>query len=85
MLLHNSESCKPGNLASVVADYRLEDWDLNADRGRGFFLYPLHSDQRWGPPSLLYIGYCGPFSRGKPQLQHGANHSPPFGAKVKKE
>ena len=41
-------------------------------------------DQPWGPPSLLYNGYQF-FPRGKVQLAHAADHSPPSSAAVMEE
>jgi hypothetical protein len=40
------------------------------------FLYPLCSDRLWGPPSLLYNGYRGPFPGGKTRPGRDDDHSP---------
>jgi hypothetical protein len=48
----------------MVSDYGLDDRGSIPDRGRRFFLYPLRPDRLWDPPSLLYNGYRGSFSRG---------------------
>jgi hypothetical protein len=42
-------------------------------------------DRLWGPPSLLYNGYRGPFSGGKARPGHDADHSPPSSAEVVNE
>jgi hypothetical protein len=41
--------------------YDLAIEDLSLAEAKGFFLYRLRPDRSWGPPSLLYNGYRGPF------------------------
>jgi len=40
------------------------------------FLYPLCPDRLWGPPSLLYNGYGGPFPGGKARPGRDADLTP---------
>lgn len=38
-------------------------WGSNTGMGKRFSLLQNHQDQCWGPPSLLFIQYWGPFWR----------------------
>jgi hypothetical protein len=67
---------------SIVSDYRLDNWDLIPNKGKGFFLYPLCPDQLWGSPPVP-TGAGGPFPRGTEQLGHDADHSYLPSAEVK--
>jgi hypothetical protein len=46
------------------------------DPGQRQDIFPLCPDQIWGPPSLLYNGYGGPFPGGEAQPGRDADHSP---------
>jgi hypothetical protein len=48
----------------MVSDYKLDDQDLISGRGKDFYSN-LCLDRLWGPPSLLYNGYQGPFPGAK--------------------
>jgi hypothetical protein len=54
------------------------------DRSKGFSSN-LCPDRLWGPPSLLYNGYRGPFPGGKARPGRDADHSPPSSAEVVNE
>jgi hypothetical protein len=68
-----------------VSDYGLDDRGSIPDRGRGFFFSPLRPDWLWGPPSLLFNGYWGPFPGGEVRPGRDADHSTPSSAEVKNE
>jgi hypothetical protein len=53
--------------------------------GKGFPSFPKHPDWLWGPPNLLFSGYCEVIFMGIKWLEHEADHSPPSISKVKKE
>jgi hypothetical protein len=74
-----------GSSGSIASDYGLDDWGSIPGRGRGFFLWPLHPDQLWGPPSLCTVGTGGPFPGGKSRPGRDADHSTPFSAEFKNE
>jgi hypothetical protein len=62
--------------------------DRGSIPGRGekrSFLYPLCPDRLWGPASLLYNGYRGPFPGGKARPGRDADHSTPSSAEVVNE
>jgi hypothetical protein len=73
---------------SIVSDYGLDDWAIGVrfpTEAKGIFLYPLCPDQLWGPPSLLYNGYRGPFPGAKARPGRDADHSPPSSVEVENE
>jgi hypothetical protein len=51
--------------------------------GSGMLTSPYLPDRLWGPPSLVFNGYCGSFSRIKWQGLEG-DHSPRTSVEVKK-
>jgi hypothetical protein len=56
-----------GSSVNIVSGYGLDDRAIGVRSSAGakdFSLYPLYPDRLWGPPSLLYNGYRGSFSRG---------------------
>jgi hypothetical protein len=65
----------PPSTAEVVIDVRssAEAKDFSSN---------LCPDRLWGPPSLLYNGYRGPFPGGKARQGRDADHSPPSSAEV---
>jgi hypothetical protein len=71
-----------------VSDYGQDDRAIeirSPAEAKGFILYPLCPDRLWGPPSLLYNGYRGPFPEAKARPERDANHSPPSSAEVENE
>jgi hypothetical protein len=72
-----------GSSVSVVSDYRLDDRCLIPGRGKVFFLFPLHPDQLWGPPSLRSNEYRVSFPGGKMWPWRDADHSTSSSAEVK--
>jgi hypothetical protein len=80
--------CELGSSVSIVSGYRLDDRAIEVRshaEEKGFFLYPLCPDRLWGPPSLLYNGYRGPFPGGKEWPGRDADHSPLCSAEVENE
>jgi hypothetical protein len=58
---------EPGSLVIIVSGYGLDDRAIefrSPTEAEDFFPYPLCPDRLWGPPSLLYNGYGGPFLLG---------------------
>jgi len=51
-------------------------WGSNPDKGE---IFHTHPDCSWGPPSLLYNGYWGPFLRVK-QPGYGSDYPLPSSA-----
>ena len=70
----------PGSSVGTATDYRLDGPGSNPG-GDGFSARP---DWPWGPPSLLYNGYCV-FPGGKVRPGRAADHSPPSTAAVIEE
>jgi hypothetical protein len=70
---------------SQFSDYELDDRGSIPGRGKGFLFQPLYPERLWGPPSLLFNGYRGPFFGGKARPGRDADHSPPSSAELKKE
>jgi hypothetical protein len=59
------EGCRSrGSSVSIVSDYGLNDRGSIPDRRREFFFWLVRPDRLWGPPSLLFNGYCGSLPRG---------------------
>jgi hypothetical protein len=84
-ILLQKVACEPRSSVSIVCGYGLDDQAFKVwspSEVKGFFLYLLCPDQLWGPLSLLYNGYGGPFPRAKTQPGCDANHSPPSSANV---
>jgi len=59
-------------------------WTVQGSNPSGGKIFRTRPDWPWGPPILLYNGYRV-FPRGKEQLRHDADPSPPSNAMVKKE
>jgi len=59
-------------------------WTVRGSNPDGDEIFRTCPDWPWGPPNLLYNGYRV-FPRGKKQLGHDADPSPPSSAIVKKE
>jgi hypothetical protein len=53
-----------GSSVNIVSDYKLDDRCSIPSRGKGFFLWPLCTDQVRGPPILLSSGYRLSLPRG---------------------
>jgi hypothetical protein len=72
---------------SIVSDYGLDDRAIRvrSPAGAKDFSCSLCPDRLWGPPSLLYNGYRGPFPGGKARPGRDADHSTPSSAKVVNE
>jgi hypothetical protein len=66
----------------LTADWMTRVLGLISSKSKGFSS-SLCPDQLWGPPSLRFRGTGGPFPRGKAQLGHDADHSPPSSTKFK--
>ena len=58
---------------TVVADFLTINF-LGSLSLRGVLQHP---DLLWGPPSLIFGGYGGPFTPGVERQEHEADHSPP--------
>jgi hypothetical protein len=52
---------EPGQLSGTALGYGLDDRGFETRRGWEFFSSPPPSYRLWGPPSLLFNGYQGPF------------------------
>jgi hypothetical protein len=79
---------EPGSSVNIVSGYGLDDRTievLSPAEATGFFLYLLCPDRLWGPPSLLYNGYVGPFPGAKARPGSDADHSLPSSAEVESE
>ena len=72
---------EPGSSVGLATGYGLDCPGIEPRWGRDFRTCP---DRRWGPTSLLYIGYRV-FAGGKERPGHDADTSPPSSAVVKKE
>jgi hypothetical protein len=70
-----------GSSVSIVSDYRLVDRAIEVRspaKAEGIFLWPLCSDQLWGPSSHLYnFVPAGPSRGAKSRLRRDTDHSPP--------
>ena len=64
----------------AATHYRLDGPGIESRGGGKIFC--THTDQPWGPPSLLYNGYWVSFP-GVKQLGRGVNHPHPSSVKVK--
>jgi hypothetical protein len=77
-----------GSSVSIVSGYGLDDRAIEVRspaEARDFSSNLLCPARLWGPPSLLYNGYRGPFPGGKAQPGRNADNSPPFCAEVVNE
>jgi hypothetical protein len=72
-----------GSSVSIVTDYGLDDWGLIPDRGRGFSSSLCVQTGSGAHPASCPMGNGASFPRGKEQLGHDVDHSPPSSAEVK--
>jgi hypothetical protein len=74
-----------GSSGSIVSGYELDNQAIEVRspaEARGFSSILLCPDRLWGPPSLLYSGYRGPFSGDTARPGRDADHSAPSIAEV---
>jgi hypothetical protein len=68
-----------GSAVSIVSGHGLDDRAIevrSTAEAKEFFLWPVCPDRLWGPPSLLYKGYRGPFLGAKARPGRDVDHSP---------
>jgi hypothetical protein len=73
---------------NIVSGYGLDYRAIEVQspgEATGFLLQPVCSDRLWGPPSLLYNRYRGPFPGAKARPGRDADHSSLSSAKVENE
>jgi hypothetical protein len=83
-------ACELNNIMMLVPQYdwlsyRLEVWASNPHWGTRFFFSPKCPDRFWGPPNLLFTGYCGGLSLAVKWLGLEADRSLSLSAEVKHE
>jgi hypothetical protein len=82
--------CYQGYCSKVICVITFPGWttgrsSFDPRQRRKDFSSSLCPDRLWGPPSLLYIGYRGPFPGGKARPGRDVDHSPLISDEVENE